>query len=100
MGLAETAQHRFFYFWTVTRSQVYRELATMARSGLVEEGEKGKREARPFTITAAGRAAFTVRLSQRPGPGTVRLPFLLTLAFGSYLERAEISEPAVGQARA
>lgn len=56
--MVATAQQRIGSFWTLTQSQVYRELATMARSGLVEAGPPGPRERKPYSITAAGRAAF------------------------------------------
>jgi DNA-binding PadR family transcriptional regulator len=69
----------------VTQSQVYRELATMARLGLVEAGERGPRDRRPYAITDAGRDAFREWLSAEPGAETIRFPLLLTVLFGRYL---------------
>src|SRR5204863_4569098 len=38
-------------FWSLTRSQVYRELAGLAESGLIEAGEIGTRSQRPYHVT-------------------------------------------------
>ncbi|MFI6602993.1 helix-turn-helix domain-containing protein [Nonomuraea sp. NPDC050536] len=37
--------------WTLTQSQVYRELSAMAGRGLVEEGEQGRRKRRHYQLT-------------------------------------------------
>ena len=68
-------------FWTITRSQVYRELGAMAEAGLVQAGESGARDARPYVLTERGREAFTTWLHDEPGPDVVRIPLLLRLAF-------------------
>lgn len=83
--LVATAQDRIGDFWTITRSQVYRELAAMAASGLVEAGARGRRDRRPYTITGAGRAAFVAWIDREPGPETIRFPLLLTMSFGRHL---------------
>jgi DNA-binding PadR family transcriptional regulator len=72
-------------FWSLTRSQVYRELATLAARGLVEEGEVGARSRRPFRITESGRVAFRAWIEQPPGEESIRYPLLLTMSFGSFL---------------
>jgi DNA-binding PadR family transcriptional regulator len=72
-------------FWSLTQSQVYRELAAMAEAGLVEAGERGSRDRRPYVITAAGRAAFADWVNREPGSETIRFPLLLTVAFGRHL---------------
>jgi DNA-binding PadR family transcriptional regulator len=84
-SLVATAQQEIGDFWSVTQSQVYRELATMARLGLVEAGERGPRDRRPYTITDAGRDAFQELLAVEPGAETIRFPLLLTVLFGRYL---------------
>lgn len=84
-SLVATAQEEIGDFWSVTQSQVYRELATMARLGLVEAGERGPRDRRPYAITDAGREAFREWLSAEPGAETIRFPLLLTVLFGRYL---------------
>lgn len=80
-ALARSADEVLGGFWTVTRSQVYRELAAMAAAGLVEAGEPGARDRRPYKLTAAGREAFAAWLHADPGPDVVRIPLLLRLAF-------------------
>ena len=46
------------HFWNVTRSQIYRELQSLAGTGLVELGEVGPRRRAPYSITDRGREAF------------------------------------------
>jgi DNA-binding PadR family transcriptional regulator len=84
-SLVATAQEEIGDFWSVTQSQVYRELATMARLGLVEAGERGPRDRRPYAITDAGREAFAEWLLVEPGAEIIRFPLLLTVLFGRYL---------------
>ena len=83
--LVATAQVLIGDFWTITRSQVYRELAAMEAAGLVVAGPAGPRDRRPYELTGAGRAAFAEWLQQRPGPEQIRYPLLLTIAFGRHL---------------
>jgi DNA-binding PadR family transcriptional regulator len=83
--LAGTAQRVIGDFWTVTRSQVYRELAALAGRGLVEEGERGARSRRPYQITPAGRTAFADWIARPPGTEQIRYPLLLTMSFGPWL---------------
>lgn len=90
--LLNTAQLLIGDFWTMTRSQVYRELATLADRGLVEAGPAGPRSRRPYRITDEGRAAFAAWLSEPPGSEQIRYPLLLTLAFGSALDRDRLAE--------
>ncbi|HTW84308.1 MAG TPA: helix-turn-helix transcriptional regulator [Candidatus Sulfotelmatobacter sp.] len=70
------------HFWSLTRSQVYRELKTMADRGLIELGASGPRESRRCTITQAGRAAFHAWIARMPGDEIIRFPLLLTIFFG------------------
>ena len=83
--LVATAQALIGDFWSLTRSQVYRELAAMERDGLVLAGAIGVREKRPYELTDAGRAAFASWVDGEPGPESIRYPLLLTLAFGRHL---------------
>ena len=83
--LVATAQVLIGDFWSITRSQVYRELAAMERAGLVVAGPAGPRDRRPYELTDAGRTAFREWLQQRPGPEQIRYPLLLTIAFGRHL---------------
>lgn len=83
--LVALAQERIGAFWTLTQSQVYRELATMAADGLVEVGPPGPRDRKPHTVTAAGRTAFAAWLADEPGADQIRIPLLLTVAFAEHL---------------
>ena len=80
--LAATAQGAIGDFWSLTQSQVYRELAWMSEAGLVAAGERGARERRPYSLTDAGRKAFAAWADRPPGPATIRLPLLLAVSFG------------------
>ena len=83
--LAATAQRVIGDFWSLTQSQIYRELAVMAAAGLIEAGERGPRDRQPYALTPAGRAAFAAWIVREPGDETIRFPLLLTLAFGRFL---------------
>ena len=83
--LVATAQRRIGDFWSLTQSQVYRELSGMAGAGLVEAGERGARDRRPYRLTEAGRRAFAAWIARPPGPETIRFPLLLTVLFGGHV---------------
>ena len=89
--LAATAKHVIGDFWSLTRSQVYRELAWMAEDGLIQAGERGGRDRQPYAITDAGRAAFAEWIRQEPGAETIRFPLLLTMSFGRHLPPEELA---------
>lgn len=90
--LVAVAQHRIGDFWTLTQSQVYRELAAMDRAGLIEKGEVGARERTPYRITEAGREAFRAWIGRDLGADTIRVPLLLTLAFGEHLDPDRLTQ--------
>jgi DNA-binding PadR family transcriptional regulator len=73
-------------FWTITRSQVYRELAALADRGLLEKGPAGPRDRQPFRLSAAGRAAFRQWVNTSPEPENLRIPLLLRLTFADEIE--------------
>lgn len=83
--LTVTAQHVIGDFWSLTRSQVYRELAWMAEAGLIEKGPRGSRERQPYALTDAGRVAFADWAEQEPEGETIRFPLLLKVSFGRYV---------------
>ncbi len=89
--LVEAAADRFGSFFSVTRSQVYRELTALEAAGLVVAGDPGPRDRRPYELTSAGKAAFRDWLSQEPGQEQIRYPLLLTIAFGRHLEPARLA---------
>jgi DNA-binding PadR family transcriptional regulator len=83
--LVATAERDIGDFWSITQSQVYRELSAMAALGLVVAGERGARDRRPYAITDAGREAFAAWVAQPPGPEMIRFPLLLTVLFGAHI---------------
>jgi DNA-binding PadR family transcriptional regulator len=83
--LVATAGRRIGDFWSLSQSQVYRELAWMAEAGLVSAGERGTRERRPYSLTDAGRAAFAAWIDRPPGAEAIRHPLLLTVSFGRHV---------------
>lgn len=95
--LVATAQQKIGNFWTLTQSQVYRELARMTETGLVTVGAPGPRDRKPYTITDAGRAAFAAWLDSDPAPEQVRAPLLLTILFAEYLPPGRLTEILTAQ---
>jgi DNA-binding PadR family transcriptional regulator len=81
--LVAAAGDRFGAFWTLTRSQVYRELPALAEAGYVKLGKTGPRSSQPYSITAAGKKAFASWLGESAGSDHSRNPVLLRLGFGS-----------------
>jgi DNA-binding PadR family transcriptional regulator len=90
--LVAVAQERIGNFWTLTQSQVYRELTRMTGDGLVTVGEPGPRDRKPYTITAAGRRAFADWVDADPAPDQVRVPLLLTILFSGHLRPGRLQE--------
>ena len=83
-------------FWTITRSQIYRELADLAERGLVQRGRPGPRDRQPYRITQAGRKAFREWVNRPPEPESLRIPLLLHLTFADEIDsdtlRATLAE--------
>jgi DNA-binding PadR family transcriptional regulator len=88
--LVGEAQQVIGSFWTITRSQVYRELAALAERGLLERGQVGPRDRQPFQLTAAGRAAFRAWVNTRPEPENLRIPLLLRLTFADAIDQDQL----------
>jgi DNA-binding PadR family transcriptional regulator len=80
--LMAAAERRLGPYWSMTRSQVYRELPVLAEQGLVRMGKPGPRSSQPYAITAAGKRTFSRWLTQGPGRDTIRNPVALRVAFG------------------
>jgi DNA-binding PadR family transcriptional regulator len=80
--LMAEAERRLGPYWSMTRSQVYRELPALAEMGYVKLGKPGPRSSQPYAITAAGKRAFGRWLSEAPGRDAVRNPIALRVAFG------------------
>lgn len=94
--LVVTTQQVIGNFWSLTQSQVYRELATMERDGLVRAGERGPRDRKPFSLTDEGRTAFATWVAREPGPETIRFPLLLTVAFGAHVPPGRLASFLAG----
>ena len=88
--LVQTAQRRIGNFWSLTQSQVYRELGAMAEGGLVAAGARGARDQRPYEITDAGRAAFAAWLTRTPSDENIRFPLLLAISFGERMAPVDL----------
>ena len=90
--LVQTAQLQIGDYWSLTQSQVYRELTAMAQAGLIEAEASGPRDRRAYRLTKTGSSAFRSWLMQLPGPEQIRYPLLLTLAFARHLPAKQLSE--------
>jgi DNA-binding PadR family transcriptional regulator len=88
--LVAAAQEVIGGFWTITRSQVYRELAALADRGLLEKGPVGSRDRQPFRLTAAGLAAFRAWVNTSPEPENLRIPLLLRLTFADAIDPGRV----------
>lgn len=83
--LVAAATERFGGFFSVTRSQVYRELPALTEAGLLRLGKQGPRSSQQYVITAAGKRAFKSWLNTEPGPDNVRSPLILRLLYAGSL---------------
>ncbi len=95
--LVSAARDRFGSFFSVTRSQVYRELPALADAGLVRLGKQGPRSSQQYLVTAAGKKAFKAWLGSEPGPDHLRSPLILRLVHADALtakQRAALIESA------
>jgi DNA-binding PadR family transcriptional regulator len=90
--LVAAAKSRFGAFWTVTRSQVYRELPDLASRGYVREGKPTARSAQPYAITANGKKAFARWLAEPAGRDHHRSPLLLRSSFAGQATAAQRRE--------
>ena len=82
--LMAAAERRLGPYWSMTRSQVYRELPALAEMGFVKLGKPGPRASQPYSITPAGKRAFARWLSEEPGGEALRNPVALRVAFGAH----------------
>jgi DNA-binding PadR family transcriptional regulator len=90
--LMAAAERRLGPFWSMTRSQVYRELPALAEAGFVKLGKPGPRSSQPYSITPAGKRAFLRWLAEAPGRDALRNPVALRAAFGSQHTAAQLKE--------
>jgi DNA-binding PadR family transcriptional regulator len=90
--LMSAAQSRLGPFWTMTRSQIYRELPGLAERGFVRAGKAGPRSSQPYAVTAAGKKAFTRWLGEPAGHDQLRNPLLLRAVFGAAAGPSRLAE--------
>lgn len=90
--LMATAQRRLGPYWSMTRSQVYRELPALAEVGYVRLGKPGPRASQPYAITAAGKRAFARWLKEPTGRDQLRNPTTLRVAFGGLHTEKQLRE--------
>jgi DNA-binding PadR family transcriptional regulator len=83
--LVAAAGERFGSFFSVTRSQVYRELPVLAEAGLLRLGKRGARSSQQYVLTAAGKRAFKSWLNSSSGSDHLRSPLILRLAHAEQL---------------
>ncbi|MGH3977502.1 MAG: PadR family transcriptional regulator [Pseudonocardiaceae bacterium] len=83
--LVAAARERFGSFFSVTRSQVYRELPVLADAGLLRLGKQGPRSSQQYVITAVGKRAFKAWLNSAPGADHLRSPLILRLVHAGSL---------------
>jgi DNA-binding PadR family transcriptional regulator len=94
--LMAAAERRLGPYWSMTRSQVYRELPALADQGYVRMGKPGPRSSQPYAITASGKRAFARWLGEAPGRDAVRNPIALRVAFGSQHSGSQLKELYAG----
>ena len=91
--LVAATGEQFGTFFSVTRSQIYRELPVLAAAGLVRPGRQGPRGSQQYVLTAAGRRSFKAWLAAGGGADTLRSPLVLRLLHAGSLspkQRAEL----------
>ncbi len=91
--LVAAAGERFGGFFSVTRSQVYRELPALAEAGLLRLGKLGARASQQYRISAAGKRSFRAWLAGPGGADALRSPLVLRLLYAGALsddERARL----------
>jgi DNA-binding PadR family transcriptional regulator len=86
----EAARVSVSRFWNLTRSQIYRELASLEDAGYVAPvGEPGARSSQTYRVTASGEAAFRRWIEAfaggDPREEQLRSPLVLAVFFGEFL---------------
>lgn len=87
--LVARAEEHFGAFFSVTRSQVYRELPALHNKGYVRLGKKGPRSSQQYIISAAGKRAFKTWLTSDFGPDHLRSPLILRVVNAGVLTQKQ-----------
>jgi DNA-binding PadR family transcriptional regulator len=90
--LVAAAAEQFGSFFSVTRSQVYRELPALTEAGLLKPGKQGPRASQQYAITAAGRRSFKAWLAAGGGADPLRSPLVLRLLHAGMLSEKQRAE--------
>ncbi len=91
-GLSQRADILIGEYWTLTRSQVYRELHALEQRGYITAGAAGPRASRDYSLTPAGAVAFREWLHAGPAHEVIRFPMLLTIRFAEGLDPTRLRE--------
>lgn len=83
--LVAAAGERYGSFFSVTRSQVYRELPVLTEGGLLRLGKRGARSSQQYVLTAAGKRTFKSWLNATSGSDNLRSPLILRLVHAGQL---------------
>ena len=87
--LVVAASARFGGFFSVTRSQVYRELPALAEAGLLRLGKLGARASQQYRISAAGKRSFRAWLAGPGGVDSLRSQLVLRLLYAGSLSATD-----------
>lgn len=82
-------------FWSVTQSQIYRELHALERDGKVaakREAGEGAPDRKVYALTSSGRDELHAWLREPLEPQQLRHPLLLKLVFASEVPPEELDE--------
>lgn len=97
--LVASAGERFGNFFTVTRSQVYRELPALTDAGLTRLAATGARSSQQYAITQAGRRAFKQWLLAGAEADQLRSPLVLRLVHAGGLTARQRADLVAGARR-
>lgn len=80
-------------FWSTTTSQVYRELTLLEKAKYVSKaGDIGQHKRQTFTITTEGKQAFESWIQSFNGNDSIRIPFLIHIAFAKHISFEQMNK--------
>lgn len=94
-GLKKVFDQSIGYLWTASLSQIYRELGTLEKKGLIRsaiEEQDDKPDKKIYTITDDGKKTFVEWLTDFPEnlSSVKRDDFMLRIFFGADLEKEQL----------
>lgn len=98
-ALKQRFDHSVRSFWSVTQSQIYRELHALEGEALVSvrrEPGDGRPDRKVYKLSAAGRSALERWLREPLEPLQLRHPLLLKFVFSADVEPAELDALLAG----